>query len=103
MHTQADSPSSTVSLHGSFGGHETFTFRYGWLKKGVDGLEQQPDIFGQESAMVQLGVGKNMVRSIRHWCLATQVIREGETLPGCAFYLRNGIILALLHPTKVKR
>lgn len=82
MRTQTDSPPDAFRLHGSFGGHETFTFRYGWLKKGVDGLAQQPDIFSQEAAMVQLGVGKNMVRSIRHWCLATQVIQEDEALPG---------------------
>ena len=29
--------------------------------------------------MVELGVGKNMVRSIRHWALATNVIEE---IPG---------------------
>lgn len=81
MRTQTESPTAPT-LHNSFGGHETFTFRYGWLKKGVDGLRQHPDIFTQDEAMVRLGVGKNMVRSIRHWCLATQVIAEGETLPG---------------------
>jgi hypothetical protein len=71
-----------AALQGSFAGHETFAFRYAWLKKGVDGLEREPDIFGQEAAMVRLGVGKNMVRSIRHWCLATRVIAEGDVLPG---------------------
>ena len=28
--------SPTLPLHGSFSGHETFTFRYAWLKKGLD-------------------------------------------------------------------
>ncbi len=41
MRTQLHSPPAPGSLHGSFGGHETFTFRYGWLKKGVDSLTQQ--------------------------------------------------------------
>ena len=31
--------------------------------------------------MVSLGVGKNMVRAIRHWCLATQVVAEGDFHP----------------------
>jgi hypothetical protein len=63
----------------SFGGHESFAFRQGWLKKGVDGLAQNQSIFNDEAAIVNLGVGKNMVRSIRTWCLATQVIEEGST------------------------
>ena len=66
----------------SFSGHETFAFRYAWLKKGVDGLLADPEIFLRDGAMVELGVGKNMVRSIRHWCLATRVFEESEPLPG---------------------
>ena len=73
---------TTLPLHGSFSGHETFPFRYAWLKKGVDSLERRPDIFQSEDAMVELGVGKNMVRSIRHWCLATKVLDDGDFLPG---------------------
>ena len=61
-----------------FGGHETFVFRQGWLKKGVDLVEQNPTVFSQPDALVRLGVGKNMVRSIRHWCLATGLV---EPLP----------------------
>lgn len=60
----------------SFSGHETFVFRYGWLKKAVDATEENPEIFASDQAMVVLGVGKNMVRSIRHWALATRVIEE---------------------------
>ncbi len=67
----------SLSLHPSFSGHETFPFRYAWLKKGLDGITRQPEIFGRDDAIVTLGVGKNMVRSIRHWCLATQVLEEG--------------------------
>jgi Protein of unknown function (DUF4007) len=63
-------------LRGSFSGHQTFTFRYPWLKKGVDALKSRPDIFSSEDAIVELGVGKNMVDSIRHWCLVTGVIEE---------------------------
>lgn len=65
----------------SFSGHETFPFRYGWLKKGVDALRDDPDAFIREEAPTLLGVGKNMVKSIRHWCLATGLVRE-VTLPG---------------------
>lgn len=49
----------------TFSGHETFPCRNLWLKKGydfaVDGDFNAPD------AVVSLGVGKNMVSSIRYW------------------------------------
>jgi hypothetical protein len=57
-----------------FSGHETFPFRYGWLKKGVDAVAQDSAFFSNERAMIGLGVGKNMVSSIKHWCLATGLL-----------------------------
>jgi hypothetical protein len=62
----------------SFSGHDTFSFRYGWLKKGVDAAEGDPMFYGRPDALVKLGVGKNMVRSIRHWCLATRMTEERQ-------------------------
>ena len=65
----------------SFTGHETFPFRYGWLKKGVDAVESDARFFSNERAMVNLGVGKNMVQSIKHWCSVTNLI-DGEKAHG---------------------
>jgi len=62
-----------------FGGHEKFVFRDSWLKKGIDATSHNPAIFSDDEALVVLGVGKNMVRSIRHWCLATDVLSEATT------------------------
>ncbi|MBK8432858.1 MAG: DUF4007 family protein [Chloroflexi bacterium] len=62
----------------TFGGHETFPFRYGWLKRGMDATTKTPNIFSQDHALVELGVGKNMVRSIRHWCLAMNLMEETQ-------------------------
>lgn len=59
----------------SFSGHETFPFRYGWLKKGVSRVSEESDSFASDRAMVELGVGKNMVNSIRHWCLVAELIQ----------------------------
>src|SRR6185295_6636724 len=61
-----------------FGGHETFPFRYGWLKKGVDAVSRQNTFFSSDRAMIGLGVGKNMVKSIKHWCLATNLIQPAQ-------------------------
>ena len=60
----------------TFSGHESFPFRYTWLTKGVAACVSDPMIFHSKDAMVTLGVGKNMVESIRYWCLATRVIEE---------------------------
>ena len=70
-------PTGVVDIKSpKFAGHETFTLRYGWLKKAVDAVLADPMIFTREDALVTLGVGKNMVRSIRHWGLATKVLEE---------------------------
>ena len=37
-----------------------------------------PNVFTDNDAPVTLGVGKNMVASIRHWCLATNLIKKIE-------------------------
>jgi len=60
----------------SFVGHESFPLRYGWLKKCVDAVASDPGFFAGDDAMVRLGVGKNMVRAVRHWALVARVIDE---------------------------
>jgi hypothetical protein len=55
-------------------GHESFSFRYPWLPKAVRFLATDPKFFANEDrAMVDLGVGKNMVRAIRFWSLAAGI------------------------------
>jgi Protein of unknown function (DUF4007) len=56
-----------------FGRHETFHLRFSWLSKGFQALQRDASIFEREEAVVELGVGKNMVRSIRYWLMATQM------------------------------
>jgi hypothetical protein len=62
-----------LSSRPSFSGHESFPVRYGWLKKGFDAIEADPAILSSDHAMVELGVGKNMVRAIRHWGIAFRI------------------------------
>jgi hypothetical protein len=60
-------------------GHETFVCRYPWLPKVVDIIPQNPALFkSEDDAMVMLGVGKNMVRSIRFWAESAQIIAATE-------------------------
>lgn len=60
----------------SFTGHETFPFRYTWLPKAIQSLGEHPDLFTRDDATVILGVGKNMVRSIRHWSEAVGIVES---------------------------
>jgi hypothetical protein len=46
------------------------------MKKGVDAVQRQSTVFARDDATTTLGVGKNMVRSIRHWCTAAGLIEE---------------------------
>lgn len=60
----------------SFGRHETFHIRTGWLKKGYDAINTKDSslFFYQTNASDILGVGKNMVLSIKYWCTALNII-----------------------------
>lgn len=101
----------------AFARHESFHPRYGWIKKAVDGSSDDANLFSREDAVVTLGVGKNMVRAIRYWGLATKVLanrdnpansrvphtvpsRIGQTLfadDGWDPYLEDPATLWLLH------
>lgn len=58
----------------SFGRHETFPLRFGWLTKGFQAVMQNPFIFQDDNATVKLGVGKNMVNAIQYWLQAARLI-----------------------------
>ncbi len=67
-----------------FSGHETFALRAGWPKKAYDAAAENPCVFADEGAIARFGVGKNMVRSIRHWALATGILDDtgrGSVVP----------------------
>lgn len=57
----------------SFSGHESFQCRSLWLKKGYDFINSGKS-FNDEDAVVILGVGKNMVASIRYWMKAFDLL-----------------------------
>ena len=94
----------------SFGRHETFPLRYGWLTKGFEAVKQNPALFTQpEQAMVALGVGRNMVNAIQYWLQVTDVVAFhegqgastplGEALLGAAGdpYLEDEATLWIIH------
>ena len=64
----------TVEKSYRISGHESFPCRYTWLPKAARGLANNQKLFADEDrAMVDLGVGKNMTRSIRFWMQAAGI------------------------------
>lgn len=63
----------------SFSGHDSFQCRQLWLKKGYDFVQEGKN-FNDEDAVVRLGVGKNMVSSIRFWLKSFNVI-DNKDIP----------------------
>lgn len=60
----------------TFAKHETFYIRDGWLNKAIEAIVENPKIFLEEEAPEVLGLGKNMVRSLRYWMQASGVAEE---------------------------
>ena len=59
-------------------GHEKFHLREGWIAKGLYGVSANPRVFSGSDGTDQLGVGTNMVKSIKYWMLAMGLIKEGQ-------------------------
>ncbi len=96
----------------TFSGHETFQCRQFWLKKGFDYLTKGKS-FNAEDAVVELGVGKNMVNSIRFWMRSFDLITTGDVPTEFAIkllsddgfdpYLEDEASLWLLHYQLIKK
>ena len=90
-----------------FSGHETFHCKNLWLKKGYDFVKNEGKFI--DEACIDLGVGRNMVSSIRFWLKAFGIIDlETENTTeiadflfddnlGCDKYLEDETSLWLLH------
>ena len=94
-------------------GHEKFTLREGWLNKGLDAVYDNPRIFTNKYATDILGVGSNMVKSIRYWMRAFQLVEAqgnkgevlselGETIRSNDPYFEDIFTLWILHSNLVK-
>ena len=90
-------------------GHETFPLRYGWLKKAFDAVREtesdknNKSIFSADDAIARFGVGKNMVASIRHWAIATGIIKDQSgrvvtTSLGRRLFAEGGLDPYMEHP-----
>lgn len=69
-----------------FSGHETFICKQFWLKKGYDFLVIG-NKFSDDNAVVELGVGKNMVAAIGFWMKAFGLCNDKWELSEVAHYI----------------
>ena len=69
-----------------FSGHESFPCKTLWLKKGYDFIANGKD-FNSPDAVIDLGVGKNMVASIRFWLRAFGITGVDGNLTDWGIYL----------------
>lgn len=73
-----------------FSGHESFPCKTLWLKKGYDFNKVGKD-FNSPDAVVELGVGKNMVAAIRYWYKAFGLKSEDERINWIPYFLFNDL------------
>lgn len=61
-----------------FRAHDTFFIRKGWLSKGMERIVAKPDLFvdKNENPMDILGIGTNMVKSLRYWLQVVGLTEE---------------------------
>ena len=58
-----------------FSDHESFACKSHWLKRGYDFVRGENN-FNDDDAVVRLGVGKNMVASIKFWLKAIGLLKD---------------------------
>ena len=66
----------------SFAGHDTFHLRYSWLPKAADYLKNNNNhisLSDYPKTMMELGVGKNMASSLRHWAESSTLFNKDNT------------------------
>lgn len=56
--------------------HESFSIREGWLAKGLRAVKNYEKVFSSSNATDILGIGSNMVKSLKYWMFATGLIEE---------------------------
>ncbi|MFG6115728.1 DUF4007 family protein [Halobacillus sp. MO56] len=60
----------------AFGQHQSFYLRDRWINKVFKNLPQDDRFFYRKNAFEKVGLGKNMVKSLRFWAIATNLVEE---------------------------
>lgn len=71
--------------------HETFSIREGWLEKAINIIKEYPDCFKGNEGPKYFGLGSNMCKSLRYWCIACDIAEFSQK--GEAKLTDNGRLL----------
>ena len=73
--------------------HGSFSIREGWFEKAINAVnENEKSVFGKTNGIAILGVGSNMVASIRYWLNTAGIIDSNSRLTGFGNLLAKGAI-----------
>lgn len=54
--------------------HETFSIREGWIEKAIHYINENEKCFSKENGAAVFGLGTNMVKSLRYWVSAMNLV-----------------------------
>lgn len=95
----------------SFSGHDKFDCKIDWIVKGLEAFNENHNIFEPselENSITRLGLGVNMIKSLKHWMKNLELIDEksltyfGKTIFEYDPYIENIDVLWILHWNLVK-
>jgi len=100
-----------AKLKSSFSGHEKFECKIDWITKGLNAFSENNQIFDLaniEEGIKTLGLGINMIKSLKHWMQVLGLMEQsnltelGRIVLEKDLYLENSDTLWLLHWNIVK-
>lgn len=56
--------------------HQSFYLRDRWLSKAIKNIDSNNSFFFEKDAFEKMGLGKNMVQSLKYWIIATNLFKE---------------------------
>lgn len=59
-------------------GNESFSIREGWLTKGIFLIKEDSKLFSKKDVIERLGMGSNMVKSLKYWLQTANIITENK-------------------------
>lgn len=60
--------------------HESFSIREGWFAKGIRTVKKDGKVFSSPDATDILGIGTNMVKSLKYWMTAACLIEDNNRI-----------------------
>ena len=60
--------------------NESFYIRDGWFQKAIHSIhDSQENVFSGTKGVDELGIGSNMVKGLKYWLIASEVLKASST------------------------